>query len=69
MRGGAYVVYPWLITSHVPGYGVRAFPAPRRSRERVLVPVAPRLTQSAPSGEGDRSGAPTPGPNHPLQPV
>ena len=66
---GAYVVYPWLIKSHVPGYGVRAFPAHRRRGGQVLVPVAPRLTQSAPSGEGDRSEAPTPGPSHPLQPV
>ena len=32
---------------------------------RVLVPVAPRLTQSP---EGCRSGAPTPGPSHLLQP-
>ena len=45
---GAYVVYPWLITSHVPGYDVRAFPAHRRSSGRVLVPVAPRLTQYPP---------------------
>ena len=48
---GAYVVYPWLITSHVPGYGVRAFPMPRRSGGQVLVPVAPRLTQYPPERE------------------
>ena len=48
---GAYVAYPWLITSHVPGYGVRAFPAAHRSGRRVLVPVAPRLTQSPPKRE------------------
>ena len=44
-------------------------PHPAHASGRVLVPVAPRLTQSAPEREGDRSGAPTPGPNHPLQPV
>ena len=42
---------------------------PAHTNGRVLVPVAPRLTQPTSSGEGDRSGAPTPGPNHPLQPV